>query len=145
MYKTVLVPLDGSELAEGAMPTARALATRLGATVHTVTVAGSDVEWQRVRSQAAQTLGTDAKDPRIHVELDTDVAGAVQRCASRHASCLVVLSTHGRGRVVGTVVCSTARDIIERGCAPVVVVGPLVVGSDAEGRARWSSSTTTLR
>ena len=118
MYKTVLVPLDGSELAEGAMPTARALATRLGANVHTVTVAGSDVDWQRIRSQAGQALGTDADDPRIHVELDTDVAGAVQRRASRLDSCLVCLSTHGRGRVAGTVVRSTAREIIERGGRP---------------------------
>jgi nucleotide-binding universal stress UspA family protein len=37
------------------------------------------------------------------------------------------LSTHGRGRVAGAVIGSTARDIIERGGAPAVVVGPYVV------------------
>ncbi|MGZ8650213.1 MAG: universal stress protein, partial [Solirubrobacteraceae bacterium] len=37
-YRTVLVPLDGSPRAAGALPTARALAARFDATVHTVTV-----------------------------------------------------------------------------------------------------------
>ena len=38
----VLVPLDGSELALQAMPTARVLAQRLGADLHTVTVADGE-------------------------------------------------------------------------------------------------------
>ena len=115
MYGTVLVPLDGSQLAAGAIPTASALATRFDATVHTVTVVASDRERHRIGRGAADALGTDADDARIHVEVDSDVAGAVQRCAGQWDSCLVCLSTHGRGRVTGTVVGSTARDIIERG------------------------------
>ena len=42
VHHTILVPLDGSHFADGALPTARALAARFGATVHTVTVAVSD-------------------------------------------------------------------------------------------------------
>ena len=132
VYRTILVPLDGSHLADGALPTARALAARFGATIHTVTVAVSDFELQRIRAEAAHALGTDPDDPRIHVEVDTDVAGAVHRCASQLDSCLICLSTHGRGRVAGTVIGSTARDIIERGREPVVVAGPVVVHPDPE-------------
>jgi nucleotide-binding universal stress UspA family protein len=134
-YGTVLVPLDGSQLAAGAIPTARALATRFGATVHTVTVADSDHERPTIRSEAAHALGTEPDDARIHVEIDTDIAGAVHRCASQFDSCLLCLSTHGRGRVAGTVVGSTARDIIERCRAPVVVAGPLVVPDSEDGAA----------
>ena len=112
VYGTILVPLDGSHLADGAIPTARALAARFGATVHTVTVA-SDFELHRVRGEAARALGTDPDDPRIHVDVDTDVAGAVQRRASDLDSCLVCLSTHGRGR---------AADIVHASTAPVLVV-----------------------
>ena len=140
VYDTVLVPLDGSALAGsvlagGALPTARALAIRFGANLHVVTVATSAVERQRIRSTVAAALGADCDDERIHVEVDSDIAGAVQRCAAQFDSCLVCLSTHGRGRVVGTLVGSTARDIIERGGAPVVVVGPSVVDPDVESRA----------
>ena len=108
------------------------LAARFGATVHTVTVAASDFELHRIRGEAARALGTDPDDPRIHVEVDTDVAGAVQRRASDLDSCLVCLSTRGRGRVAGTLIGSTARDIIERGRQPVVVAGPFVVHPDPE-------------
>ena len=128
-------PLDGSHLAEGAIPTAEALAARFGATIHTVTVAVSDFELRRMRIEAARSLGTGPDDPRIHVEVDTDVAGAVQRRASELDSCLVCLSTHGRGRIAGTVVGSTARDIIERGHHPVVVAGPVVVHPDPDKAA----------
>ena len=130
VYQTVLVPLDGSHLADGALPTARTLAARFGATIHIITVAVSDVELQRIRGEAARALGTDPDDPCVHVEVDTDVAGAVHRCASQLDSCLVCLSTHGRGRVAGTVIGSTARDIMEWCRGPAVVVGPAVVQSD---------------
>jgi nucleotide-binding universal stress UspA family protein len=132
VYQTVLVPLDGSHLANGALPTARALAARFGATIHVITVAVSDFELQRIRGEAAHALGTDPDDPCIHVEVDTDVAGAVHRCASQLDSSLVCLSTHGRGRVAGTVIGSTARDIIERCREPAVVAGPAVVHRDPE-------------
>jgi nucleotide-binding universal stress UspA family protein len=133
-YRTILVPLDGSHIAAGALPTARALAARFGATIHTVSVVVSSFELDRVRSEAAQALGTDADDARIHVEVDTDVAAAVHRCASDLDDCLICLSTHGRGRVTGTLLGSTARDIIERGSAPIVVAGPFVVHRDPDDR-----------
>jgi len=131
-YHSVLVPLDGSHRAAGAMPMARALAARFDATIHTVTVAIADFGSDRNRAEAAQALGTELDDPRIHVEVDSDVAGAVHRCASELDPCLVCLSTHGRGRLAGTVIGSTARNIIERGGGPVVVAGPLVVDPDPE-------------
>ena len=69
VYNTVLVPLDGSQLVDGAIPTACALATRFGATVHTVPVVASDLDRQRIRGKAADALGTDSDDAHIHVEV----------------------------------------------------------------------------
>jgi nucleotide-binding universal stress UspA family protein len=132
IYRTVLVPLDGSGFADGAVRTARALAARFGAMVHTVSVVVSDFELDRIRAQGARALDTDPDDPRIHVEVDTDVAAAVDRCASNLDACLIYLSSHGRGRVSGTLIGSTARDIIERARQAVVVAGPFVVHPDPE-------------
>jgi nucleotide-binding universal stress UspA family protein len=131
-YRTILVPLDGSRYAAAALPTARALAARFGATIHTVSVVVSDFELQRIRSEAAHALGTGPDDQRIHVEVGTDVAGAIHRRAQELDDCLICLSTRGRGRVTGTVIGSTARDIIDRACQPVVVTGPFVVHPDPE-------------
>jgi nucleotide-binding universal stress UspA family protein len=131
-YRTILVPLDGSPFSAGALPTARALADRFDAAIHTVSVNHSDVGVGRVREEAAEVLGTDPDDARIHVEISTDVATAVHRRAATLDACLVCLSTHGRGRVTGTLIGSTARDIIERAHAPVVAAGPFVVDPDPD-------------
>ena len=64
------VPLRRRSAADG--PRTRGA---VGATIHMVTVAISDFESDRIRAEAAQALGTDPDDPRIHVEVDTDVAG----------------------------------------------------------------------
>ena len=133
-HRTILLTLDGSRYAAGALTTARAVAARFGAAIHTVSVIGSDFELQRVRAEAAHVLGTEPDDPRIHVEVDDDVAGAVHRCAQELDASLVCLATHGRGRVPGTFVGSTARDIIERARQPVVVAGPFVVHPDTQDR-----------
>ena len=134
MYNAVLVPLDGSELAEGAMPTARALATRFGATVHTVTVAGSDFEWQRIRAKPPRRS---APTPRTHASTSSSTPTSPVPC-----------NAAPRGSTPAWCVCRPTgggaswarwwldrRDIIERGGAPVVVAGPFVVRSDPEDRA----------
>ena len=58
---------------------------RFGAAIHTVTVTVSDPEIQRIRAQAAYTLGTEHDDPRIHLEVDTDIAAAVHRSLAKAA------------------------------------------------------------
>jgi nucleotide-binding universal stress UspA family protein len=131
-YRTVLVPLDGSAFAVGALATARALAGRFGATIHTISVTSSDGDLHERRAEAARALGTEPGDPRVHVAIGTDVGRAVEQCASELDPCLVCLATHGRGRLSGVVLGSTGRDIVERVATPTVVTGPEVVFVDPE-------------
>lgn len=130
-YRTILVPLDGSQLALDAVPTARALAERFGGAVHTVTVTTSAREADRARAAAADALGIDPDDAQMHVANDTDVVGAIRGRAATLDRCLLCLSTHGRGRVAGTFVGSVARDVVEQGHEPAIAVGPSVAGHDA--------------
>ena len=133
VYGTILVPLDGSHLADGAIPTAHVLAARFGATVHAVSVAAFGSRAAPHHGEATRALGADPDDPRIHVEVDTDVAGAVQ--APRLRASTPVWSAcrhHGRGRVAGTLIGSTARDMHRRGRQPAVITGPFVVHPDPE-------------
>lgn len=132
-YRNVLVPLDGSDLAAGALPTATALAKRLGAVVQTIGVAGPDLGTDELRRATADALGIGPDEPRIYVVTWDDVPAAIDARAAELDPCLVCMSTHGRGRVAGTVMGSVARDVIERGRAPVVVVGPRVADPDPSG------------
>ena len=133
-------------LRRGGAPDRPRLAWRFGATVHTVTVAASNGDLRRIRGEAARALGTDPDDPHIHVEVDTDVAGAVQRCAPQLDSCLVCLATHGRGRLSGIVLGSTGRDIVEPAVLLPSSPGPKSSSSTAKTgpprrRSQWTTSS----
>jgi nucleotide-binding universal stress UspA family protein len=121
----VLVPLDGSERALQALPTARALATRLGAQVQTITVAGDDKDAARLRTFAAAVLGVEADDETVTVVVERDPAEAIVHRAEELGSCVVCLSTAGRGRLSGALVGSVARSVLQRSADPVVALGPM--------------------
>jgi nucleotide-binding universal stress UspA family protein len=120
----VLVPLDGSEFALQAMPTARTLADRFGANLHTVSVAGAEEDADRVRALASAALGAGARDDRAFVVANGEPAEVIARRAQELGSCVVCLTTHGRGRLSGAVVGSVARSVLQRSSEPMVALGP---------------------
>lgn len=120
----VLVPLDGSELALQALPTARVLARRFDAELHTVTVArGHDAD--RSRALAAAALDVPLGDDRAFVATEGEPAEVIARRAGALASCVVCMATHGRGRLRGALVGSVARSVLQRLAGPVVALGPM--------------------
>lgn len=121
--QNVLVPLDGSELALQAMPTARALAQRLDAALHTVTVVDDDGA-DRARALASATLGIAPHDDRVSVAVGGDPAEVIISRAESLGACLVCLATHGRGRLRGALVGSVARAVLQGSNDPIVALGP---------------------
>jgi len=132
-YRHVLVPLDGSDLAAGAVGTARALAERLGADLTAVSAASGPEDVAAMRAHAAEVLGSGPDDPRIEVVTSDEPDEVIAQRAADLGACLVCMSTHGRGRVAGAVMGSVARRVVERMGEPVVAVGPLV-GRPTEAR-----------
>jgi nucleotide-binding universal stress UspA family protein len=122
--ENVLVPLDGSELALQAMPTARALAARLGAELHTVTVAEGEDDAERVRALASAALGVPLGADRVFVVTEGDPADVIARRAETLGPCVVCLATHGRGRLGGALIGSVARSVLQLSHDPVVALGP---------------------
>jgi nucleotide-binding universal stress UspA family protein len=121
--RNVLVPLDGSELALQALPTARALAQRFDADLHTLTVADAN-DAERVRALAAAALGVAAADDRVAVLTEGEPVGAILGRVESLGSCVVCLATRGRGRLHGALVGSVARSLLQRSVDPVVALGP---------------------
>lgn len=120
----VLVPLDGSEFALRAMPSARVLAERFGAELQTVGAAGADDAAASLRAQASAALGVTIGDDRAFVVADGDPAEVIARRAEALESCVVCMSTHGRGHLRGAVVGSVARSVLQRLSVPMVALGP---------------------
>jgi nucleotide-binding universal stress UspA family protein len=125
-FRHVLVPLDGSELADGAMPMARALADHFAADLGTISVAEHPGDVEKLRSHAANALGggTGTGDHRVSVVVDDAVPTAIARRAAELAPCLLCLSTHGHGRFAGAVLGSVARSLLQSTRQPLIAVGP---------------------
>jgi nucleotide-binding universal stress UspA family protein len=129
-YRQVLVPLDGSPLAAAALPTARALAARFGADLNTVSVAGTEEEADRMRAQSLEHVGGEVSADSLII-IDADPASAILRRCLALGDCLLCMSSHGRGRLVGAVLGSVARAVLQSSTDPVVVVGPNADRPDA--------------
>jgi nucleotide-binding universal stress UspA family protein len=120
----VLVPLDGSELALQALPTARALAERFSAELHTISVADAGEDAPRLRALASAALGVEVGDDRALVVNSGEPAEEIVRRAEELDASLVCLSTHGRGRLRGALIGSVARSVLQRSSGPLVALGP---------------------
>ena len=138
--KHLLVPLDGSRLAEAALPAATMLAERLGARVTLLHVmerhAPATVHGERHLTRAGEAEAylngvasrfADAGVPvegHVHPNEEGDVAASVAEHAAELGADLVVLCTHGRGGPREWFFGSLAQQVVRRGIAPVLMVRP---------------------
>ncbi len=146
MFKHLLVPLDGSRLAESALPAAAYLAQTLGASVTLIHVierdAPKEVHRQRHLShpdEACQYLGEVAArafppsvgvETHVHTSEVKDVARSIVEHYSELQPDLIVMCSHGssglRGRLFGSIaqqIISAVRNMPQNN-APVFLVRP---------------------
>jgi nucleotide-binding universal stress UspA family protein len=135
--ENVLVPLDGSALAEQALGPALNLAGLMGARCTLLRI----VELSGEASQEAETaqahmylngLARRLREQPVPIEVLTvaavQVADAIVRLAQ--ASDLIALATHGRGGVQRLLLGSVADKVIRASCNPVLVYRP---GASSKG------------
>jgi nucleotide-binding universal stress UspA family protein len=141
----VIVPLDGSELAEQALPLAVQFAQTYGRPLLLVRVVptvfmtsvGPDTmrlrhEWQLSEDVAARDYlastcaqlkeesDLDAQSLRLH----GDPADLLARVTGEYPGSLMVMSTHGRGGLARAMLGSVAAEVVRRSAIPLVVVPP---------------------
>lgn len=145
MYKTLLVPIDGSAYSARALPIAAALAKRTGATVHVTMVhdpsafipfmSGDGVvpaydsalvqtrrnDDQALVAQAVSTLRADG----VRAEgtlLEGTVVESVLEFAQQMATELTIMTTHGRGGFARLRLGSVTMAYLARATAPVLLI-----------------------
>jgi nucleotide-binding universal stress UspA family protein len=123
-YDHVLVPIDGSERSTIALRTGRELASRLRATLHTVTVGTDPTRLLQVAAAAAAALDVSPTDQRVHTVESDDPAQAIAAVADGLGSCIVCMSTHAHDRFAGAFMGSVARELLRFRGRPVVMIGP---------------------
>lgn len=140
-FEDLLLPTDGSDAATAAHDAAFSLASRLGATLHALTVVDSrvtatleavtDEDPERaLRDRADATLesvASDARDRGLEVVTTTETgrpASAICEYASDEGVDLIVMGTAGRGGVERALVGSVADRVVRTAPVPVLTIRP---------------------
>jgi nucleotide-binding universal stress UspA family protein len=140
MFKKILVPLDGSELAEAALPAAVYLAGTLGAKVtfvhvveedaplaihgdrHLRTPEEADAYLDGIRGRAG--LPAAQVDCHVHASTTADVAGGIVQHEEELSPDLIIMCTHGGGGLKRMFLGSIAQQIVAAGDRPVLLIRP---------------------
>ncbi len=140
MFKRLIVPLDGSDLAESVLPTTVYLAERFHATIvlfHALeqnpptTIHGArhltDLEEARAYLDA---LATRLSQPGLTIERhvdaskEPDVARSITQNAKTLDAQLIILCAHGRSGLRDALVGSIAQQVIHQGATHVFLLRP---------------------
>ena len=140
MFQHLLVPLDGSRLAEAALSPAAFLAEALGASVTLMHVIESDpppqVHGERHLSDpdqamayldavAAQAFPAALRVERhVHTAQVEDLARSIVDHVRELGPDLIVMCTHGQGGMHTRLFGSIAQQVIARGRTPVLLIQP---------------------
>jgi nucleotide-binding universal stress UspA family protein len=140
MFKHILVPIDGSSLAEAALPAAAFLAEKLRARVTLMHVveknAPDEVHGQphlQHPQEAERYLRELARrafpkktpiDCHVHTNEVDDVAGSIVAHSEELSHDLVIMCSHGKGAALHLFLGSIAQSVIARGSQPVLITHP---------------------
>ena len=135
MYKSILVPLDGSALAEAILPEIEKLACCMGARIILLRVSRAHVfpgkdptkaEIEVVRR--AEDYVTEIRDQLVAKGLDAEacvrygaVAEEILTHSARNDVDLIAMSTHGRSGLGRWALGSVAEKIVRRSVKPVLL------------------------
>ena len=141
----VIVPLDGSELAERALPFAAALAHEYGRRLVLVRVVATpksanayneayerpDSRIQQLMHEARHYMSALSANLKkvVNGPLDVEVtigepAAEIADIAAENPTSLIVMSTHGYGAIGRVLLGSVATEVTRRATVPVLVVPP---------------------
>jgi nucleotide-binding universal stress UspA family protein len=149
---TLLLPLDGSRLAESVLPLAQSLGRHFGARFVLVHVierkAPAQVHGDRHLTEVAEAQHYLAKlgdalaphaaavESHVHEERQRDVARSIVEHAHEIDADLILMCTHGRGGLRELFFGTIAQQALERGRRPILLVQPRPNADAASGELR---------
>ena len=124
--KTVVVPLDGSDVASRALPVGVELANRFDADVLLVTTTQTRRADRMVRPAWLDDAAASVTGLRVETRFVDDHPAETVICAVADDApdATICMATHGRGTVGTAILGSVAQDVVRATTRPVVLVGP---------------------
>lgn len=139
MYHKILVPLDGSELAEQALVPAAELARRFDAELYLVRVflppvvspaAWTSIDMTKIRTEEEKFLRTYLDERKIEgvvchrLLVEGEAADALMHTAKEQGIDLIVMTSHGRTGFNRWLFGSVAERVVRHAPCPVLTIGP---------------------
>lgn len=157
VFKTILVPLDGSPFAERALPVAVALAAETGGDLALIRVVPlvppaedepgviSYLDEHRIavaQEYIAQAAARTHRDPLPSAEayIAADIVAGILGRALDVGADLIVISSHGRSWPSPSALGSVATKLTRESPVPLLVLGPRIAVSTAEITADTTQS-----
>jgi nucleotide-binding universal stress UspA family protein len=147
MFKHLLVPLDGSRLAEAALPAAAYLAQKLRAAVTLIHIiergSSGEIHGERhlttpdearayLNEIAGRAFPPDLQVAcHVHTVQTDDLARSIVDHVDELAPDLIVMCTHGSGGLRDLLYGSLAQQVVARGTTPVLLIRPDEVDAGA--------------
>jgi nucleotide-binding universal stress UspA family protein len=140
VYKRILVPLDGSPLAEIALPYAEELATHLGSEITLINVMGASenqdkpehrVYISKMTALTEQNIKKSPDSTREKVKVTSAIIGApglrhpaeeIVEYAVKENISLIIIATHGRTGISRWALGSTANKVARASKCPVLLI-----------------------
>ena len=127
MFRSVLVPLDGSPFSEQVLPLAQMVGRVAGTRLHIghVHVPGGKGREQDERYLA--DIVARLKDAGVEADqtlLDGKVSGAIEEWANKVKPDVIAMATHGRAGLERLRLGSVAEVLVSRGIAPMLLLHP---------------------
>ncbi len=122
MFRSILVPLDGSAFSETALPHALALAERSGGSVTLAHAASSseDVPWLEQLAERVRGAGPEVE---LHTAvLRGDPVPALHQFVVEQSVDQIIMTTHGLGGVTRAWMGSVADGLVRRTPAPILLL-----------------------
>lgn len=165
MYKRIVVPLDGSELAEQALPDAEALARLTGAPIHLIRVVdptqlpwygafGMAMDYATIQGALGDEENTanaylDAVATRLResgMTVDTELRrGRADRelVAATGDGDVIVMASHGRGGISRWLLGSIAEELLRHATVPILLVRAKKSNGQEEASAAGAAGGTS--
>jgi nucleotide-binding universal stress UspA family protein len=157
MFDRIVVPLDGSELAEQALPQAEELARLTGAPIHLVRVIDpTQLPWYRSLGMATDYVAVEGALRDEDRESDTYLNSVAKRLAESGIEVdwerrrgrtdreliaatkpgdIIVMVSHGRGGITRVLLGSVAEELLRHASVPILLVKSTAVATNQSGNA----------
>ncbi|MEX2425440.1 MAG: universal stress protein [Thermomicrobiaceae bacterium] len=138
MIKSVIIPLDGSDLAVDALPLGKMIAQTHNADVHLVCVIANDAEASaedKTRAYLEDIASDGEGNCRIHVRIG-NAADEIVDAADEIDDGIIVMTTHGRTGIGRWLYGSVAEKVVHGAETPVLLIrsGTGLAGTDKINR-----------